>query len=682
MSNKFISKTLSKKQIFWRAIGTLALSLICLVFLFPSYANKSINWVNSSSGIGIPTLPETGFNLGLDLQGGAHLVYQADVSNIDTTEIDNSVEGVRDVIERRVRGGLGVSEPLVQTTKVGEDYRIIVELPGVNNISDAIKMIGETPVLEFKEQNNEPPRDLTKEEQQQLIDYNDNADYKIKNIYDELKLGASFDDMVEKYSENKSEINGYMGFITPDTYKEIYAWAHNKGKAGEYSDAAIQDADGLSIAKLLSEKQGEKKVYANHLLICYRGASYCDSQLSKEEALAKINELKAEATPENFIDLVKANSTEPGADETGGDLGGFKSGEMVKEFEDAVWDQPVGTISNVVETEFGYHLIYKTDEQYETEYEIQRIFIDTMQASDIVPPADPWKNTGLSGKQLKKAEVVQDTRTGEIQVNLLFDEEGTQLFADITERNVGSPVAIYLDGQPLSIPTVNEPIKDGNAVISGGFTWEDARLLAQRLNSGALPVAVELISQQTVDASLGKDSLTMSFKAAMVGIILVGLFMIGFYRLAGLLSVIALAVYGLLTLTIFKLLGVTLTLSGIAGFVLSVGMAVDANVLIFERLKEELQDGKSMALAIEEAFVRAWTSIRDGNITTLISCVFLIWFASGFVQGFAVTLAIGVLMSMFTAIIITRSLMRLVFSWIDEKKFPWLFLGAGQKKNQ
>lgn len=681
MSNKFTVKTLSKKQVLWRAIGALALSLVCLILLFPTYANKGIDAVNNGTGIGIPRLSEDGFNLGLDLQGGAHLVYQADTASIASSEIADSVEGVRDVIERRVRGGLGVSEPLVQTTKVGDAYRIIVELPGVNNVTDAIKMIGETPVLEFKEENNEPPRDLTAEEQSQLIEYNKNADYKIKNIYEELKLGATFDQMVEKYSEKKEETNGYMGFITPDTNTEIYAWAKNKGKVGEYSDAAIQSADGLSVAKKLSERQGAKTVSANHLLICYRGASYCESQLSKEEALAKINELKSQATSENFVDLVKANSTEPGADETGGDLGTFKSGEMVSEFETAVWDMPVGTISDVVETEFGYHLIYKTAEQYEQEYEIQRIFIDTMSASDIVPPADEWKNTSLSGGQLDKAEVVQDSNTGEIQVSLKFDEEGTKLFADITERNVGKPVAIFLDGAALSVPTVNMAITDGNAVISGGFTWEEARLLAQRLNSGALPVSVDLISQQTVDASLGQDSLDMSFKAGLIGFVLVALLMIGFYRLAGVLAVVALVIYTLVTLTIFKTLGVTLTLSGIAGFVLSVGMAVDANVLIFERLKEELRDGKSMTLAIEESFIRAWTSIRDSNVTTLLSCAALIWFASGFVQGFAVTLAIGVLVSMFSSIVITRSFMRLVFSWIDEKKYPWLFLGAGKKKN-
>jgi len=250
---------------------------------------------------------------------------------------------------------------------------------------------------------------------------------------------------------------------------------------------------------------------------------------------------------------------------------------------------------------------------------------------------------------------------------LKFDDEGTKLFSDITTRNVNKPVAIFLDGTPISIPRVNEPITSGSAVITGGFTLTEAKLLAQRLNSGALPVPVELVSQQTVDASLGADSLTKSLKAGLAGFLAVILFMVIYYRLPGILAVLALSVYAALSLAIFKLIGVTLTLSGIAGFILSVGMAVDANVLIFERLKEELRLGKSLRTSMEESFVRAWPSIRDSNITTLISCVFLIWLSGGFVQGFAVTLSIGVLVSMFTAITVTRAILRFVCPWFKEE---------------
>ena len=190
---------------------------------------------------------------------------------------------------------------------------------------------------------------------------------------------------------------------------------------------------------------------------------------------------------------------------------------------------------------------------------------------------------------------------------------------------------------------------------------------------------VELIGQQKIDATLGADSLNSSFKAGIIGFILVVLFMILYYRLPGLLAVFALAIYTAFTLTIFKLIGATLTLSGIAGFILSIGMAVDANVLVFERLKEELRFGKSLRAATEEAFLRAWTSIRDSNITTIISCVFLVWIGTGFVQGFAVALLIGVLVSMFTAIVVTRNLMRWVFGFFRHDEANWMFLGHKKK---
>ncbi|MBT7929685.1 SecD/SecF family protein translocase subunit, partial [Candidatus Peregrinibacteria bacterium] len=203
-------------------------------------------------------------------------------------------------------------------------------------------------------------------------------------------------------------------------------------------------------------------------------------------------------------------------------------------------------------------------------------------------------------------------------------------------------------------------------------------LLSQRLNAGALPVPVNLVSQQTVGATLGASSLNASIKAGIVGILLVMLFMTLFYRLPGLISVIALTIYISLTLAVMKLIGVTLTLAGIAGFILSIGMAVDANVLIFERLKEELQDGKSLKSAVEEGFLRAWTSIRDGNVSTLITCVLLMFFGSSFVKGFAITLGIGVLLSLFSAITVTRMMLRFVVPWFKEHG-NLFFLGA--KKN-
>lgn len=681
MASNLAPKKFTRTQIRWRVAGSFALLLLCLVIVYPSAVNGSFKFINNKLGIGIPLLPDSGFNLGLDLRGGAHLIYQADTVSIPEKDRAEAVEGVRDVIERRVRGGLGVAEPLVQTTKVGSEYRVIVELPGVTDVNEAIGMIGETPVLSFKEENTQGSREMTAEETKEMNEYNKAAEKKINQALVDLRR-ISFTEAVNRYSEDliSKNNNGNMGFVTEIQYPEIYEWAQTH-KNGETSKTTIKTDDGLNILKRISEKDGQTQVNASHLLICYKGAERCDSALykNKNEARAKIEDLKKQATANNFADLVKQYSTEPGAYETGGDLGWFSKGDMVPEFEDAAFATTKGQISEVVETPFGFHLVYKKDERTLKEYEVARIFVKTKNETDFVPPAEEWVDSGLSGKQLKRAEVVSDSRTGQVQVSLQFDSDGAKIFGDITERNVGKPVAIFLDGQPISVPTVNEPIRDGNAVISGEFTWEEARLLAQRLNSGALPVPIELISQQKVDATLGADSLDSSFKAGIFGLILVILFMILYYRWPGVVSVVSLFVYASLTLAIFKLLGVTLTLSGIAGFILSVGMAVDANVLIFERLKEELKNKKTLSTAMEEAFVRAWSSIRDSNITTLISCAFLIWLGTGFVQGFAVTLAIGVAASMFTAVTVTRILCRFSFAWFKPEGNIF-FLGAIKKE--
>ena len=671
-----LSKTITHSQLRWKITGIIALTIFCIVVVLPGNINKAIDGVNGKLNLGLPRLPDKGFNLGLDLQGGAHLIYQADTAQVPDADRASAVEGVRDVIERRVRGGLGVAEPLVQTTRVGNDYRIIVELPGVTDVNQAIKMIGETPVLEFKEENNEPPRELTAAELKDLNTFNQAADKKAREALLAVRGGMDFGQAAAKYSEDDKTKNngGDLGFITQDLFPEIYIWA-KEHKDGEISREVVKSFNGVNIVKRIAERPGEKRVTASHLLICYKGAERCDNPTyTKEEAFAKIQELQKEATAKNFTDLVKKYSTEPGAGERGGSLGTFKKGDMVPEFEKAVWDAPINTIVGPVETPFGYHLIDKISEEILKEYQVARIFVPKKQKSDILPPTDPWKTTGLSGKQLKRAEVAQDPNTGQVQVSLQFDDAGTKLFSEITTRNTGKPVAIFLDGEPISVPRVNEPITSGSAVITGGFSFGDARLLAQRLNSGALPVPVEILSQQKVDATLGANSLQKSFRAGFVGLLLVMLFMLLYYRLPGLLSVFSLAIYALLNLAIFKFVGVTLTLSGIAGFILSIGMAVDANVLVFERLKEELAAGKSLVSASEEAFLRSWPSIRDSHVTALISCVFLIWFGAGFIQGFAIILALGTLVNLFTAITVTRTTMRLVFGWLKQGR-RWLFLG-------
>ncbi|MEK7625141.1 MAG: protein translocase subunit SecD [Patescibacteria group bacterium] len=679
MSKKFrpTGGTVTKASVRSKFYGIIALAIFCLLVVMPTYANRGIDLINKKANLGIPRLPDTGFNLGLDLQGGAHLIYEAKTEKIPSGDVASAVEGVRDVIERRVRGGLGVSEPMVQTTRIANSYRIMVDLPGVTDVNQAIKMIGETPILEFKEVNNEPARDLTEQEKKDMDAYNESLKAKAKAAYKDLSVGVPFQVVVSEKSDDVTstrKAGGDLGFITEKDYPLLYAWAKTV-KDGTLNNIAINDGLGFNIVKRIGEKDGETEISASHLLICYTGAQGCTSTSTKEQALAKINDIKSKINTLNFSVLAKLNSTEPGADTSGGDLGFFKKGQMVPEFENAVWNAATNTIVGPIETQFGYHLIYRKVARTQKVYDVARIFLRFRQKSDIVPPAEGWKFSGLSGKQLKRAEVTTDNQTGQVQVSLQFNDEGTKLFAEITGRNVGKQVAIYLDGQPISIPRVNEAITGGSAVINGSFSITEAKLLSQRLNSGALPVPVELLSQQKVDATLGADSLQKSFKAGIAGLILVMIFMTLYYRLPGLLSVGSLLLYTVLNLAIFKLLGVTLTLSGIAGFILSIGMAVDANVLVFERLKEELRAGKSLKAAMEEAFLRAWPSIRDGHVTTLISSLVLVWFGSGFVQGFAVVLGTGVLVSLFTAVTITRTIMRLVLGWFGEGR-PLFFLGG------
>jgi preprotein translocase subunit SecD len=266
-----------------------------------------------------------------------------------------------------------------------------------------------------------------------------------------------------------------------------------------------------------------------------------------------------------------------------------------------------------------------------------------------------FKPTGLTGKQLKKATPQVDPNTQSWEVGLEFNAEGALLFKDITKRNLGKPVAIVLDETPISMPTVQTTIEGGKAVITGKFTPQEAKNLAIQLNAGALPVPIKIIEERTVEATLGKESIEKSIVAGLIGLFLVALYMLINYRYWGFWAVVALVIYTVLNLWVYKILHITLTLSGIAGFILSIGMAVDANILIFSRSREELAQGKDMISSVEEGFSRAWLSIRDSNVSSLITAFILYSFGTGQVRGFAVTLSIGILLSMFSAITITRT---------------------------
>lgn len=513
-------------------------------------------------------------NYGLDLQGGIHLEYAADVKDIADEKKGEALEAAVAVIERRVNA-FGVGEPLVQLSKSGDENRIIVELPGVKDIEEAKQLIKETPFLEFRE--------LAGEEAQKEID-----EYNAQSL-----------------------------------------------------DAATKILDNA--------KNGS-----------------------------------------DFAELAKTWSQDPGSKDSGGEFDFQKKGYYVEAFDAVTFDPNFqkGTVwPELVETPFGWHILKKIDERGEgedREVKIAHILFPKYSLSDF--PQKQFQATGLSGKNLKDAFVdYQSQGIGAPQIGLRFDDEGAKLFADITKRNIGKPVAIFLDQQIISQPTVQSEILNGQAVITGDFSLPEANALVKRFNEGALPVPISLVSQQSIDASLGKTALEMSVHAGIIGLTAVAVFMVFFYRFLGLIAVVALLLYSAMLLAIFKLSGLTpfpmtLTLSGIAGFILSIGIAVDANVLIFERTREEFSFGKSMRTSLREGFRRAWPSIRDGHLSTIITTLVLMGIGTGFVKGFAITLALGVLLSLFTAVILVRVMVDFFFAdWME--RYPWI-LSTPKKPSQ
>lgn len=284
--------------------------------------------------------------------------------------------------------------------------------------------------------------------------------------------------------------------------------------------------------------------------------------------------------------------------------------------------------------------------------------------------ATGWVPSGLTGKDVKKA-LISTNPGGQWVVSLEFNDKGTKKFGELTTKMVGQSMAIFFNGDMQSAPTIQEPILGGHAQISGGdsgFAYEEAKKMVDLLNAGALPVPAKIIEESLVGPTLGADSIAKSKTAGLIGVGLVMIFMLIYYRLPGLIANIALVIYSLLVFAVFKIVPVTLTLAGIAGFILSIGMAVDANILIFERTKEELKAGRTLFTAINAGFDRAFTSIFDSNMTTIITCVILYFLGTSIIKGFALTLIIGVLISMFTAITVTKNFMHLLF-------------GAGQLKH-
>jgi protein-export membrane protein SecD len=537
-----------------------------------------------------------------------------------------------------------------------------------------------------------------------LISY-PQATKKVPKVYEtlnKLKINLGLDLQGGIHMEYKADTSKVDGAQVADAMQAVQDVIERRVNAFGVAEPVIYTTKSGSDHRLVVELAGVKDINQAKQLIQEtpflefkeEGQTEQPEQIP-QDVLDKFNEqakqkaqdlLKKALAGEDFSQLAKDNSEDPGSKDNGGDLGFAKKGMFVPEFDKVLFEGNLkdGEINpEIVETQFGWHIIKKIEQRGEGDnLEVHGAHILIVKKEQPKPKME-FVSTGLSGKNLKSAAVTFQTQgLSEPQVSLKFDDEGTRLFAEITKKNLQKRVAIYLDGEIISAPTVQSEITNGEAVITGNFTIDEAKKLVQRLNEGALPVPITLVSQQSVEASLGQVSLEKSLKAGIIGLILVVVFMLVYYRFLGLIASLSLLIYTGFMISIFKFSAfspwqITLTLPGIAGFILSIGMAVDANILIFERTKEEIRKGRGAVSAIEEGFKRAWTSIRDGNVSSIITSFILIELGTGFVKGFAVTLVIGVLASMFTAVVITRTILRfLIGEWIENKL--WL-IGAEKK---
>lgn len=461
-----------------------------------------------------------------------------------------------------------------------------------------------------------------------------------------------------------------------------------------------------AIVLILASKEPQQEIDVSHILVAYAGAVRATPAVTrtKERAEQFARELlKRIQNGEDFYALArKFSDGESAAD--GGKLGAITKGTMPKAFDDAAWNLKTGDVTGPVETEFGYHLILKEKAavtlpgsvtyhellfshstssgqagdnaetlQAETFTKLQnsavtkiedQIALQTLYFS-FLPTG--WKDTALDGKHFRRASVTTDSLTGVPVVQIVFDEEGGKLFQELTKNNIGKPIAIFVGGELISAPNVQGEIPGGVAVITGSGNFDEANRLAQDLNTGAIPAPVHLMGQTTIEASLGNVALRQSVVAGIIGFILVSLYLVFAYRILGVIAMISLMAYAVLYLAMLKLplllfsgQYIVLTLAGIAGVILSIGMAIDANILVFERMKEELRKGKLFMTAVDVAFRHAWAPIRDSNISMIITSAILFLVGTSLVRGFAVTLALGVPISMFTAVVLSRYLLSLL----------------------
>jgi SecD/SecF fusion protein len=516
----------------------------------------------------LPTwFSEKRLKLGLDLQGGMHLVLEVDTEGQSVEVAESSVKGALEIIRNRV-DQFGVSEPTIH--RVG-DNRILVQLPGLRDASRAKELIGKTALLEFKLlANNE---DIT-----QTVDAID--DY-LENNYDKY----AYLKKIKETTEEKTAVEESL--FEPE--EELFQEGSEETEADKETETEIEKEDSDTTSVPLEEK--EKGNLFSSLV-----AIYGQTLVVKPENLELFRKV---------IVLPEVTKIIP-------------SGIEIL----------LGKVSP--DDPFGARPLYFLYDQVE-----------------------------LTGASLKSADVrigqgMDPKLAGKPYVGLEFDNEGAKIFSKVTGQSIGKRLAIVLDNIVHSAPRINDKIRTGSAMITGSFTMSEAKDLAIILQAGNLPSPVNIIEERTVGPSLGSDSIKAGFNAAIIGLVIVVLFMVFYYKTAGFIANIALVCNVLIIMALLTMLKATLTMPGIAGIILTIGMAVDANVLIFERIREELDSGKTVRTAIDNGYKRAIITIADANVTTLITALVLYQFGTGPIKGFAVTLSLGILSSMFTAIVLTK----------------------------
>jgi len=550
-----------------------------------------------------------GLELGLDLQGGSHLVYQAIDSETGepVTPRQEQMDSLKQSIERRVNAS-GLGEPIIQLLG---DNRLLIQLPGIRDTKRAKALIGETAQLTYKERTLNVARKIPGIEQDTLLNVS------------VINLNETITDV----TTNQSTISNTSSSPMPVNLQPI------PGLLLEFSDDGSDAFSNLlkRLENSLTPIEGTSDRYPSYLTIQSDNSTEMPLQIPYH--LLLMNPTTLEWITSNTAPLINKGDTK---------------NSFIVNVSPQYASKDSDSIMKSFTSEYGGPP-------------------NTIQLGEIIGRVDQAIPGGLTGEDMERAFAGQHQSTNMPIINIVFNDTGARKFGEITTKLANTPdlLVIELDGQELIASRVISPITNGAAYIEGSdFTIQRVQDLALLLESGRLPIPINLIQERTVDAILGSDSLQRSVVAGFIGLALILLFMIIYYRMSGVIAAISLIIYAVLLLGIFKLLPVTLTLSGIAAAILSIGMAVDANILIFERMKEELRYGRTVPTAINIGFSRAWTAIRDSNISTLITCGVLFWFAdtlgASIVKGFAITLALGVLISMFSAITITKTILQII----------------------